>query len=103
MTTLPQGDTAVAVREEVQAKLPKRFKVLLHNDDQTTVDFVVHLLQTVFHKSIEQAHDITLQVHVGGHGVAGIFTKEIAQEKTVEATKLSQLNGFPLKITFEDE
>jgi ATP-dependent Clp protease adaptor protein ClpS len=80
---------------------PPLFKVLLHNDDYTTMDFVVWVLQSVFGMAEEQAVQVMLNVHVKGVGVAGIYTFEIAEMKVARTTDLAKEHEFPLLCTME--
>ena len=80
---------------------PPLFKVLLHNDDYTTMDFVVWVLQSVFGMPEEQAVQVMLNVHVKGIGVAGIYTFEIAEMKVARTTDLAKEHEFPLLCTME--
>lgn len=77
------------------------YKVLLHNDDYTTMEFVVQVLMQVFHKSVEQATHIMLNVHKRGVGMCGVFTYEVAETKVEAVTRLARENGHPLKCTME--
>jgi ATP-dependent Clp protease adaptor protein ClpS len=95
--------TETAVENEIHVTPPSLFKVLLHNDDKTTFDFVIAVLQQVFHKSQEQAHEITFVIHTTGRAVAGVYTREIAEEKALEAISLARLHKFPLLATCEEE
>ncbi len=80
---------------------PPLYKVLLHNDDYTTMEFVVELLVTVFHKSFEEATRIMLNVHRSGIGVCGTYTYEVAETKVETVHELASQRGFPLKCTME--
>jgi ATP-dependent Clp protease adaptor protein ClpS len=84
-----------------RTKRPRRWKVLLHNDDFTTMDFVVHVLMTHFHKSPPEATHIMLQVHHKGVGVAGIYPKDDAETKVAEVMAEARENGMPLLLTTE--
>ena len=77
--------------------------VLLLNDDFTTMEFVVHIVETVFIKSPAEAIQIMLQVHKGGRGVAGIFSKQIAEAKIERVNNEARQEGFPLKCIMEEE
>lgn len=83
--------------------VPKRYKVLLHNDDYTTMEFVVHILKTVFGKTEDEAAAIMLKVHQEGTGICGVYTAEIAEAKVALVRHLARKNGFPLKCTMEEE
>lgn len=82
-------------------KEPKRYKVILHNDDFTTMDFVVMVLAVVFHKSEADAERIMLDVHRHGQGVAGIYTYDIAATKAQKATQMARGEGFPLRLSVQ--
>jgi len=90
--------------EELQeVKTPPLYKVFLLNDDYTTMDFVVYILERVFHKSPVEATQIMLHVHKNGKGLAGVYTHEIAETKITTVHELAQQHGFPLKCTMEKE
>lgn len=78
---------------------PKRYNVIMHNDDVTTMDFVVHLLRVVFFKSPEDATQIMLDVHQNGSANVGIYTYDIAVSKVTKAMQLAKDEGFPLRLT----
>lgn len=80
---------------------PSMYKVLIHNDDYTTMEFVVHILETVFHKSTEEATKIMLKVHQEGTGLCGIYTHEIAETKVATVHQTAQQYEFPLRSTME--
>ncbi|MBM9614349.1 ATP-dependent Clp protease adapter ClpS [Desulfobulbus rhabdoformis] len=88
-------------REAVQE--PPQYKVLLHNDDYTTMDFVVMVLQTVFHKNTEEATQIMLNVHHQGIGIAGVYTREIAETKVETVHQMAKQHQFPLRCSLEKE
>ena len=98
---LPQTGETSDVRTERDTKEPPLFKVLLHNDDYTTMEFVVHVLMSVFHKPVEEATRIMLNVHKKGIGVCGLFTFEVAETKVAIVTRLARENGHPLKCSME--
>ena len=87
---------------EIKLQRPPIYKVLLHNDDYTSMEFVVFILQTVFGRSEEEAVRIMLNVHIEGVGVAGLYTYEIAEMKVEKVTSLAQANEFPLLCTMEE-
>ena len=99
------ANTDVAVDEKVRIKVsePKRWKVILINDDVTPVDFVVTLLMDVFRHDPNSAGNITMQVHETGSAIAGVYSFEIAEIKSVEATTLARGAGFPLQIKMEED
>ncbi|MBC2714252.1 MAG: ATP-dependent Clp protease adapter ClpS [Desulfobacteraceae bacterium] len=94
-----EGEVISETREDITE--PPMYKVLLHNDDYTTMEFVVELLMSVFHKTFEDATRIMLNVHKTGHGVCGIYTFEIAETKVETAHELAMERGFPLKSSIE--
>jgi ATP-dependent Clp protease adaptor protein ClpS len=100
------GDTAVAIPKTRTAKKvakPPLFKVLLHNDDYTTMEFVVEVLQTVFHHDLPRATRIMLHVHQRGVGIAGTYPMEIAESKAEKVMALARAADFPLLCTVEAE
>ena len=91
------------IDEAIEVQEPKMHKVILHNDDKTTFDFVIAVLIDIFHKTIDEAIEITKVIHVTGQGIAGApYTREIAEEKTLETVSFSRVNNFPLTPTFEE-
>jgi ATP-dependent Clp protease adaptor protein ClpS len=98
------GDgTEVVVEKKPKLKKPKLFKVLLHNDDFTTMDFVVFVLQYVFSRSEAEAFTIMLKVHNDGVGVAGVYPYEIATMKSEKTMNLAKAREYPLLCTVEEE
>jgi ATP-dependent Clp protease adaptor protein ClpS len=96
-----QDDTITDMDEETAE--PPNFKVLLHNDDYTPRAFVVEILLAVFNKSLEDATRLMWHVHKNRIGVCGIYPFEMAETKIARATELARENGFPLKLTLEEE
>jgi ATP-dependent Clp protease adaptor protein ClpS len=84
-----------------KAKRPRLYKVLLHNDDFTTMDFVVAVLVRYFHKTLADATRIMLEVHQNGLGLAGIFTYEVAETKVAQVTAEARQEGMPLKCSVD--
>lgn len=82
---------------------PKRYKVLMHNDDYTSMEFVVDVLMNIFRKSEAEAVRLMHTIHNENYAVCGIYTKEIAETKIEQTTELARENGFPLKCTMEEE
>lgn len=99
----PQHESGTAVAEKTRTKTPKQYKVILLNDDYTTMEFVVFVLEGVFMKSPSEAIQIMLQVHKSGRGVAGIFSKQIAEAKIDRVHSEARKEGFPLKCVMEEE
>lgn len=100
---LPDVIEEVKEREETRTQEPPMYRVVLHNDDYTTRDFVVDVLLYVFHKPMEQAVSLMWQVHRQGSGVAGIYAKDVAETKVATVTTMARDNGFPLRTTMEPE
>lgn len=98
---MPQEQTGVKERQRTRLREPKRYKVILHNDDFTTMEFVVMVLAVVFRKTEADAESIMLNVHRQGRGIAGIYTYDIALTKAQKATQMARAEGFPLRITVE--
>ena len=96
-------DDAVVTESETRLKRPPLYQVLLHNDDFTTMEFVVYVLQNVFQRTETDALRIMLQVHLEGIGVAGVYTYEIATMKAEKAINLARANEYPLLCTVEEE
>lgn len=96
-------DRGVIVETEKKLKRPSLFKVLLHNDDYTTKEFVVQILEYVFHKDNTEAVQIMLHVHRTGIGVAGVYTYEVAETKVKTVEGLARQYEFPLKCSIEEE
>jgi ATP-dependent Clp protease adaptor protein ClpS len=95
--------TLTESRQEQKLQRPRLWRVLLHNDDYTTQDFVVWILETIFHKSSGEAVAIMLSVHQSGMGLAGIFTHDIAETKVKNTKQLAEEHEFPLLVTMEPE
>lgn len=96
-------DTDVLTESETRIKKPPLYKVLLHNDNYTTMEFVVYVLRNVFRKSDSEAFTIMLKVHQAGVGIAGVYTHEIAQMKAEKTVALARENDYPLLATIEEE
>jgi ATP-dependent Clp protease adaptor protein ClpS len=93
----------VLTEKETRLEKPRLFKVLLHNDDFTTMDFVVFVLQYVFNRTGAEALDIMLKVHNEGVGVAGVYPYEVAEMKAQKTMNLARAREFPLLCTVEEE
>ncbi|HEV8325639.1 MAG TPA: ATP-dependent Clp protease adaptor ClpS [Myxococcota bacterium] len=99
------GGLAVETRKKAERKLarPSLYRVLLHNDDYTTQEFVVEILQTVFNHTSTDAVQIMLHVHTKGLGVAGVYPFEIAETKVALTMALAEAHEFPLLVTMEPD
>ena len=94
---------SVKERGRVFTNFPKHYKVIFHNDDFTTMEFVVKVLVEVFYKSESEATSIMLNVHEHGRAVVGIYGYDIAVTKTNKALAMAKAEGYPLRITYEPE
>ncbi len=95
--------TLTRTETEQQVQRPRMWRVLLHNDDYTTQEFVVWMLETLFHKPRAEAFSIMMSVHRSGLGIAGVFTHDVAETKTRGAKQLAEEHEFPLLVTMEPE
>ena len=93
----------VLERTREQLKKPELFKVLLLNDDYTTMDFVIEILETIFHKQPAEAYRIMMMVHTQGKGLCGVYPFEIAETKVASVVDRARENGFPLRAAMEPE
>ncbi|WP_028574089.1 ATP-dependent Clp protease adapter ClpS [Desulfonatronovibrio hydrogenovorans] len=99
---ITEAGTSPDTTSEDEIAQPRRYKVLLHNDDYTTMDFVIHVLKTVFNKTEGEAVQIMLNVHKNGIGVCGVYTAEVAETKVVAVKNMARKEGYPLKCTMEE-
>jgi ATP-dependent Clp protease adaptor protein ClpS len=99
---MTQTGDAVKERVTTQKKEPLLFKVVLLNDDYTTMEFVVNVLASVFQKSPAEAYQIMMHVHVNGRGIAGVYPWEVAETKVDTVVSLAREAGFPLKAVTEE-
>jgi len=97
----PRETATSRVKPEVTP--PPRYRVLMHNDDYTTMDFVVCMLEVVFHKPAAEAEQIMFQVHKNGMGVCGVYTAEVAETKIAIVHRHAREHGFPLLCSTEPE
>ena len=98
-----QTGEEVLERTKLETKRPELFKVLLLNDDYTTMDFVVEVLETIFNKAPAEAYRIMMAVHTQGKGLCGVYTFDIAETKVQTVIDRAREQGFPLKATMEPE
>lgn len=99
------SDTAIAQKNKTVDKLkaPPKYKVLVCNDDVTPMEFVIALLVSVFKHDEKTAYDLTMKIHTTGSAVAGIYSYEIAEQKSIDATNVSRANSYPLITKVEPE
>lgn len=90
-------------RTAEKVQLPALWRVLLHNDDYTTQEFVVWILETVFNKPQAEAFSVMMRVHVSGLGIAGIYTRDVAETKVNATRRLAEQHEYPLLATMEPE
>jgi ATP-dependent Clp protease adaptor protein ClpS len=95
--------TLTETRSEQRLETPRMWRVLLHNDDYTTQDFVVWVLETVFQKQRAEAFAIMMNVHRSGTGLAGVYTHDVAETKLRRTKQLAEEHEFPLLVTMEVE
>lgn len=101
--TQREPGVATKTRPAEKAKKPRLYKVLLHNDDYTTMEFVVWVLQTVFHHDETTSTRIMLHIHKNGLGVAGIYPHEIAETRATRVEQLARQHEYPLRSSVEEE
>lgn len=99
----PRESTLTESRTRPEVTPPRRWRVLLHNDDYTTQDFVVWVLESIFHKARAEAFAIMMHVHLSGLGLAGIYTRDVAETKVKATKRLAEQHEFPLLVTMEPE
>ncbi len=100
---LNSESTITESRTEQELEQPRMWRVLLHNDDYTTQDFVVWILESIFHKPRGEAFTIMMSVHRSGMGVAGVYTHDVAETKVKTTKQLAEEHEFPLLVTMEPE
>ena len=93
----------VVEKSKIKVKKPSLYKVIMHNDDYTTMEFVLAVLVNIFKKDLGEANKIMMDVHKKGVGIAGIYTYDIAVTKVTKAMNLAKEEGFPFKLTIEKE
>ncbi len=95
--------TNLELLDDIELKYPKKYKVYLLNDDYTSMDFVIDILISIFHKTYKEAENIMLEVHEKEKGLCGVYTHEIAETKVMQVHKRARDSSFPLKATLEEE
>jgi ATP-dependent Clp protease adaptor protein ClpS len=97
-----EGGTEVVEKPKSRTKRPQLFHVVLMNDDYTTMEFVVHVLESVFDKGPAEAYRIMMEVHTRGRGVCGAYTWDVAETKVVTVHEMARSEGFPLRAGIEE-
>lgn len=98
-----KNDCGVTVGDKKRLEPPKMYKVIMFNDQTSTMDFVIQVLTSVFQKSNQEAVSLMLYIHNNNSGVCGIYTKDIAETKMLQVEHMAQTNNYPLKTTIEEE
>ncbi len=98
-----ETNSKVIERTNIKARLPRRYNVIMYNDDFTTMEFVVAILNLIFNKNYEEANKIMMEVHEKGRGIAGVYAYDIAITKANKAMSMAREEGFPFKLTVEEE
>ena len=98
-----ESNINVVNREKIKIQVPKNYKVIMYNDDFTTMEFVIYVLEEIFNKSSIEANQIMMEVHEKGAGVAGIYSYDIAISKVEKVARLAKEDGFPFKLLVEEE
>ena len=94
---------SVREKQRVFTNFPKHYKVIFHNDDFTTMEFVTHVLQVVFSKPTDEAVMLMMKVHREGQAIVGVYSYDVAMTKANQARAMARKEGFPLQITCEPE
>ena len=95
--------TGAVTREKIRIEEPRQYKVIFHNDDFTTMEFVTHVLQVVFSKPTDEAVILMMKVHREGQAIVGVYSYDVAMTKANQARAMARKEGFPLQITCEPE
>ena len=97
-----ETDIVIKQKNKVKIKKPKQYKVIMYNDDYTTMEFVINILVNVFNKNLLDAEKIMLDVHEKGQGIAGVYPYDIAVTKVATSMSMAKEQGFPFKLTTEE-
>lgn len=100
---MAKQQTSVRNRTNVDLREPRRYKVIIYNDDFTTMEFVVHILNSIFYKSLSEAEALMLDVHERGSAVVGVYSYDIATSRVRKATMLAREQNFPLRLECKPE
>jgi len=98
---MAKEQTGIRERQRTELREPRRYRVIIHNDDFTTMEFVVKVLMQVFFKSEAEAEALMLQVHHGDKATVGTYSYDVAVSKARKATEMAREEGFPLRLTVE--
>jgi ATP-dependent Clp protease adaptor protein ClpS len=98
-----ENEDDLAVAERPKTKQPRKYHVVFHNDDYTTMEFVIHVLEKFFHMTETEATQVMLHVHHKGYGIVGIFTRDVAESKAAQVMDYAKEHGHPLRCTAEPE
>lgn len=93
----------LGLEDAIETEEPKLYRVLMHNDDYTPMDFVIFVLRKFFNKGPEEAHRIMLDVHQKGVGLAGVYSFEVAETKVLQVNQFAKSHEHPLKTSYEEE
>ena len=103
MSTELSTKTTTRTRKSTTISIPRLWKVIILNDDKTPMDFVIELLMTMYKHTLEESTAITMQIHINGSAVAGVYSHEIAEQKYVDSIQMSRAAGHPLQFKIEKE
>ena len=101
--TDPEREGDLAIKSRPKADKPRLYKVIFHNDDYTTQEFVVLVLLKFFHKTESEATHLMLTIHHKGSAIAGVYSRDVAETKVTQVTELAREYGYPLLLTMEPE
>ena len=100
---MPKEQSNIKEKSRFELKEPQMYKVIMHNDDFTTLEFVVKVLKVVFHKDETTANQLMLNVHKAGKATIGLYTLDMASSKCNRAMRMAREEGFPFKVTYEPD
>ena len=97
-----QRDLEILDKPSERTREPEQYRVILHNDDYTSMDFVIIILETIFHRGPAEAYRIMMKIHNEGWGIAGVYPHEVAETKVEKVHSTAKENGFPLRASVEE-
>jgi len=100
---MPQSESSIRERIRSDIREPRRYKVIIFNDDFTSMEFVVRILRQVFFKQPAEAEALMMAVHRAGQAVVGIYSYDVAKSKVKKATDMARAENFPLRLTYKPE